>query len=313
MSPLSYAPKKLIAIVGPTATGKTDLALKLARKFQGEIISVDSRAIYRGLPIGTTSSRPSSHPHATKIHDRQFLSFIKHKGIKQYLVGILDPQKSFSAYDFAKLAAKIISKIKTPILVGGTGFWIDALLQSDLLKKIPPNLRLRKKLDLWSVADLFAELKKLDPKRAKTVERKNKRRLIRAIEIATGSQNSTTNYNLRPTNYSVLFLGLDYPNAILKKRIHNRFLKMLKLGLVSETKKLTRKVSKIRLREIGLVYPVVADYIDEKITRDEMIERSVNATYHYAKRQKTWFRKNKNIHWIKTLAEAGKLAKNFLR
>ena len=288
----AYSSKKIIAIVGPTATGKSNLAIKLAKKYKGEIISADSRAIYRGLPIGTATPR----------------------GARHHLINFLEPQKTFSAHDFAKRAGKLITNIQTPIIVGGTGFWIDALLYPNLLEKVSPNKKLRRILEKKSLKQLFSQLKKLDLKRAKTIQKTNKRRLIRAIEIARSKNRSTlpTNYKLQATSYSILFLGLTLPNTILKKRIEKRFLNMLKQGLVAETKNLTKQVSKRRLKEIGLTYPIVASYIDGKISRKEMIEKSVNATYHYAKRQKTWFRRNKNIHWVKNSKTATDLAKDFL-
>ncbi|MCL5436003.1 MAG: tRNA (adenosine(37)-N6)-dimethylallyltransferase MiaA, partial [Patescibacteria group bacterium] len=310
----------VIAIVGPTATGKTDLALKLAKKYNGEIISADSRAIYKGLNIGT--AKPSRDLHYSKIDGRQKLKIYLHSGVRFHLVDFLSPKKIFSAADFAKRASSAIADIlargKLPIVCGGTGFWLDALLNPQLLSDVPPNPKLRKNFAKLTTETLLNRLKKLDPKRAETIDPNNRRRLTRAIEIASFTKdkkvsshvilNLIRNPNQRRLDpdfhqddkkrQDVLFLGLTLSNPELKKRIKMRFLKWLKTGLLTETEKLTQAVSKKRLKEIGLAYPIVAVYLDKKISRAEMLERSVSAIYHYAKRQKTWFTRNKQIRWI---------------
>ena len=156
-------------------------------------------------------------------------------------------------------------------------------------------------------------LKKLDPSRAKTIQKQNKRRLIRALEIAmSASPLQPTNYQLQPP-YGVLWLGLTLPNLDLKKKIRQRFMRQLKQGLIKETRWLIGRVTKKRLKEIGLMYPIIVEYINGSLTKDEMIERSVNSIYHYAKRQKTWFKRNKEIHWISNQKAAARLVSTFLK
>ncbi|PIR96958.1 MAG: tRNA (adenosine(37)-N6)-dimethylallyltransferase MiaA [Candidatus Doudnabacteria bacterium CG10_big_fil_rev_8_21_14_0_10_41_10] len=314
--------EKIIVILGPTATGKTTLAVKLAKKFHGEIISADSRAIYRGLSIGT--AKPRGKWKTNTIDGRQLCLFL-YKNIPHHIVDFLSPKKSFSAHDFAIKSKKLIRSIDLPIVTGGTGFWIDALVNNTALGNTSPNQDLRKKLAKKSLGQLFGQLKKLDPNRASTIQRSNKRRLIRAIEIAVNilrvkrsgiekfSTGLSADKQAQTINYHTLYLGINFPNTTIKKRIHKRFLLWLKQGLAAETKKLTKQVGKKRLKEIGLAYPIVAEYLEEKITKPEMIERSVNSIYHYAKRQKTWFKRNKKIHWIKTYKQAEKLTKRFLK
>lgn len=305
-----------MAIAGPTATGKTELALKLARRYRGEIISADSRAIYRGLSIGTAK------PGGRWINIARRKIFI-YKKIPFHLIDFLSPAKIFSAADFAKKATKAIAEIRSrgrlPILCGGAGFWIEALLDPARLSPVLPDPKLRRSLNELSADSLFSRLKKLDPKRAKTIDRYNKRRLIRAIEI-TGSSAKSAETQGAPLHLqrsalclNVLYLGLTLPNPELKIRIRARFLQWLKTGLLAETKRLTKLVSKKRLQEIGLAYPIVAKYLQGKLTKEQMIERATNSIYHYAKRQKTWFRRNNKIRWIKSSPQTQKLVAKFLR
>jgi len=292
--------KKIIAIVGPTATGKSELAVKLAKKYNGEIISADSRQVYKGLNIGTG-----------KMTKREKQS------ITHYLLDVISPKKLFTADDFLKLGSKAIDKIYAnnhiPIIAGGTGFYVDALLERVLLPSVPPNPKLRKKLETKSIKDLFTMLKKVDSARSRTIQKTNKRRLIRAIEIALSIPNLKPKIQYLKPDFKVLWLGLNLPNPELKKKIRERFLLWLKQGLIKEAKWLSSKVSKKRLREIGLMYPILAEYLNGSIAKKEMIERSVNSIYHYAKRQKTWFKRNKKIHWVKDKEEAINLSKNFIK
>jgi len=289
---------KVIVIVGPNASGKSKLAVKLAKKFQGEIISADSRQVYQGLNIGTG-----------KITEKEMA------GVPHHLLDIADPQKRFSVVSFKKLAQEAINKIaklgKTPIIVGGGGFWINALIYDLEIPNVPPNLNLRKKLEKKSAAQLLNLLKKIDPRRASTVEQKNPRRLIRAIEIAqTLGQvpNVKKNYP-----YKVLWLGIKWPKEILYKRIRERLWKRLQAGMIKEARDLRKQgLSWKRFYELGLEYKFLAEHLRGRLDKKEMAVKLEKAIQQYARRQMVWFKRNKSIHWIQKPKKAEILLKKFL-
>ncbi|MEK7162289.1 MAG: tRNA (adenosine(37)-N6)-dimethylallyltransferase MiaA [Patescibacteria group bacterium] len=269
--------KKLIVIVGPTASGKSELALKLAKKINGEIIAADSRQVYKGLDIGTA----------------------KIKG--EWCTDIASPKKTFTVVEYKKCAENAIAAIyrkgKIPILVGGTGFYIRALVDGLVLPQVPPNLKLRKKLEKLPPERLFKILQKKDARRAKTIEPKNKRRLIRALEIiaALGKVPKLKKHQ----KYDALFLGIKRTPAELKKRIEKRISRMLKQGLVKEVQKL--RASRLpwkRIYEFGFEYKYPALYLQKKISRNEMQKMLLKETLDYARRQLVWFKKDKRIKWI---------------
>ncbi|HZZ99738.1 MAG TPA: tRNA (adenosine(37)-N6)-dimethylallyltransferase MiaA [Candidatus Paceibacterota bacterium] len=299
---------KIIVIVGPTASGKSDLAIKLAQKFNGEIISADSRQVYRGLDIGTG-----------KVSKRE------QKLIPHHLIDITDPKRQFSVASWKKLAEKAIEKIisgsdpkrienprfrnraslgrnrdKLPIVCGGTGLYIDALIYDLNLPKVPPNKKIRAELEKQTTEQLFETLQKLDPRRAAVIDHHNKVRLIRAIEIArTLGQvpELDTDYSSLKPKYDVLWLGLNPKN--LDERISIRLKKRLKQGMLAEIKKLRRSgVSWKRLDDLGLEYRWTARYLKGEITKSEMETGLLTDIRRYAKRQMTWFKRNKNIHWL---------------
>jgi tRNA dimethylallyltransferase len=301
--------KRVIVVLGPNASGKSDLAVKLAKKFNGEIISADSRQIYKGLDIATG-----------KITKKEM------QGIKHYLLDVQNPKKVFTAIDFKKLATKaveeIIKKGKTPIVCGGTGFYIETLLGKNLrIPEVKPDWKLREKLEKKPINKLLSMLKNLNKQRAKNIDPRNKRRIIRAIEIAkklgkVPRLETGRGLNNREGDYEILWLGIKRPQKILERRIKKRLLKRLKRGMVGEVKNLHYKkgVSWKRLEELGLEYRYVSRYLRKKMTREEMIARLEKEINKYAKRQMTWFKKySPNTRWIKNYKEAEKLAKKFLQ
>lgn len=289
---------KIIVIVGPTASGKTGLSIKLAKKFKGEVISADSRQVYRGMDIGTGK--------ATKK---------EMEGIPHYMLDVASPKSRFTASQFKKLAEKalkgILKKKNIPIIVGGTGFYIDALLGNISIPELKPDWKLRKKLEKNSASELYQMLKKLDPERAKNIDKNNPRRLIRAIEIVTKSGRPVPSL-IQIQNYDVLFLGVKRGKKELKKLIYTRLIKRINSGMLDEAKKLRKIISWKKMEEFGLEYRYMALYLQKKISYEEFLARLAKEIEHYAKRQMTWFKRNKKIRWIKDYKDAFKRVDEFL-
>ena len=290
---------KLLIIAGPTASGKSDLAVQLAKEFAGEIISADSRQVYRGMDIGTG-----------KVTRKEMA------GIPHYLLDVANPQSIFSVAKFKKLAEKKIREIeetgKLPIICGGTGFYIDVMTQNLSLPEVKPNLKLRKELAQKDLNELSEKLKKLDRKRWQEIDKHNPHRLIRAIEIATAI-GKVPPVKKTPAKFDLLEIGLQPDPETLKEKIHLRLLKRLKAGMVAEVRKLHHSgVSWKRLESFGLEYKWLAYFLQKKVTKTEMIEGLEKDINHYAKRQLTWFKRNKNIRWIKDSADARELVKDWL-
>lgn len=292
----------IVVIVGPTAVGKSSLAVELAKKFNGEIISADSRQVYRGLNIGTG-----------KVTKKEMF------GVPHHLLDVAEPKRRFSVSQYKKLAEKAVKKIlrknKLPIIVGGTGFYIQALVDNVILPEVLPNSKLRKKLSKKNTEELFKILKKLDPKRAENIDSKNPRRLIRAIEIAKHlGKVPELSYTLNPSGYTPLFIGLDLPDKKLKKRISIRLEQRIKIGMIAEAKKLHKNgLSFKRMRELGLEYKFLADFLEDKIDKEEMKKLLETAIWQYAKRQRTWFKRDKRILWFRPgeQKKIGQEVKNF--
>jgi len=306
--------KKLIVILGPTASGKTELSIKLARKFNGEIVSADSRQVYKGMDIGTG-----------KITKKEM------KSIPHYLLDVASPKRRFTVAQYQKLAQKAIKEIqkknKVPFLVGGTGFYIQSVVDGIVIPKVKPDWKLRTKLENKSIKELFLILTKLDPCRAKNIDRNNPRRLIRAIEIVLKTKKPVPLFQKKPQQFEVLIIGIKKSPEELKKLIKKRLLKRLKQGMIEEIKNLKKSdLSWKRLEEFGLEYRYIARYLftlqnfskknlggQEKINYEEMLENIQKESEKFAKRQMTWFKRDKLIKWIEYYQEAEKLIKNFLK
>ena len=278
--------RKIIVILGTTASGKSALAVKLAKKINGEIISADSRQVYKGLNIGSG-----------KITKKEM------SGIPHYCLDIISPKKIFTVIDFKKCADKAIEKIfaknKTPIIVGGTGLYIQAIVDNIILPEVKPNWKLRKELEKKTTGEMFKMLKKLDPERAKNIDPKNPRRLIRAIEIAEKLGKTPKLMSMSRRDLDIRQIGIKLPDEILKINIEKRIKKMLKGGLVAETKKLKKSgLSWKRIYELGFEYKYSALFLRRKISKDEMLAKMLIENWQYAKRQMTWFKRDKRIKWI---------------
>ncbi len=290
----------LIAIVGPNASGKTSISIKLAKKFKGEIISADSRQVYIGMDIGTgkaTKKERSMVPH--------------------HLIDVSTPKKEYNVSHFKKDADKIIKKIhhnnNIPFLVGGTGFWVKTVIDDLDLPSVKPNIKLRKKLGSKTTKQLLSMLKKIDPNRAKSVDPNNPYRLIRAIEICRATKQPVPKL-ITNSPYNLLILGVKHNLPKLKNRIDSRLTKRFKQGMIAEVKRLHKNgLSWKRLEDIGLEYRYISYHLQGKLKKEEMINKLRYAIYHYAKRQLTWFNKDKRIHWVTSQTQAEKLINNLLK
>jgi len=348
---------KIIVILGPNASGKSELAVKLAKKFNGEIISADSRQVYKGLDIGS-GKVPRDRPISFEKDSSEYL----YRGIPHHLLDVASPKRVFTVAQYQKLAKKALKDIlkrgKIPIICGGTGFYIDALIYDYQFPKVPPQPKLRKELEKKTTEELFAQLQKLDPERAKNIDRHNKRRLVRAIEIILITNkpvpllnNIRVNPRIYPRQsaYGVLKIGIKKSPEELKKLIKKRLLKRLKMGLIDEVRRLhyQQGLSWQRLDDLGLEYRYVSRYLRQqaqinadpeaeparygasptqtdaekkkilKKLEQEMIETLNREIYRYAKRQMTWFKRDKEIYWINPRTKKGfqriiKICKKFL-
>ena len=296
---------KILIILGQTATGKSDLAVNIARKFNGEIISADSRQVYKGLDIGSGKITKSEM-----------------RGISHYLLDVANPKRQFSVAQYKKLAEKAISEInkkndkhsvfnKLPIVVGGTGFYIQAIVDGLILPEVKPNNKLRKELKKRSAKELYEILKKLDKDRAKEIEKDNPRRLIRAIEIV--KELGKVPKLKKDSKYEVLQIGLKLPEENLKENIHKRLISRMKKGMVKEVERLhSDGLSWKRLEALGLEYRFLAQFLQEKINKKEMLEKLETEIWHFAKRQMRWFKRGNRIKWFKP-SEIGKIEREVKR
>ena len=276
---------KVIVVLGQTSTGKSDFAVDIAKQINGEIISADSRQVYKGMNLGTG-----------KITKKEM------RGIPHHLLDIYSPSKVFTVNEFQKLADKkieeIVKKGKVPIICGGTGFYIDAIVDGNIFPDVPPNKKLRDELSKKSAPELLKILKKLDKNRAQNIDVNNPVRLIRAIEIAK-ALGKVPKINKEKSKYKFLKIGLELPPEILKERIRVRLLARMKKGMIKEVENLHKNgTSWKRLNAFGLEYRYVALYLQKKLSKNEMIEKLYTDIWHFAKRQKTWFKRDENTIWI---------------
>lgn len=276
---------KIIVIVGPTASGKTSLSIELAKRFNGEIISADSRQVYKGLDIGTG-----------KVTQTEM------QGIPHHLLDVAEPQNVYTVADYVRdgriAMNDILSRGKLPIIVGGTFFYIDALLGAVSTPEVPPNVRLREELEKYSNEELFEILKEKDSERAENIDPSNQRRLIRAIEIASalGAVPKTQSVEL----YDALTLGIHIEKEDLLKNIHKRLVERIDAGMIEEVVSLHKSgLSYERMTELGIEYQYISEYLQDKITKDEMLTLIETKSWQYAKRQMTWLKRNENIQWVK--------------
>ncbi len=349
-------PIKVVVILGPTSSGKSALAIKLAKEFNGEIISADSRQIFRHMDLGTGKVEGAWQPDPTR-GEKVFVS----EGIAHHLIDFVSPQEDYNVAQFKADCEKLIEEIaergKLPVICGGSGFWISAVTDGIVLPEVPPNQKLRARLASKTAPELFAQLEKVDPRRAETIDRNNKLRLIRALEIcqalgtvptlsdlAKSEKEQPKKWDSNPPpgalredspalekneksklkkerqapsgtdKFKFLQIGLDQAkeelNEKIKKRLESRWLN----GMLQEVQRLHQEhhLSWEKIQSFGLAYHWIPLYLQEKISLEELKERVYLAEKNYAKRQRTWFKRNQNIHWIKKEEAAALLVSDFM-
>ncbi|MBI3305142.1 tRNA (adenosine(37)-N6)-dimethylallyltransferase MiaA [Candidatus Parcubacteria bacterium] len=297
---------KLIAIVGPTASGKTAWALELAREFNAEIISADSRQIYRELTIGT------SKPRGAWQGDTYTVS-----GIPYHLVDCVDLNEEFTLAQYQQRAwvaiDETIRRGKAPFLVGGTGLYIYAVVDNLVIPAVEPNQQLRARLAGKPTDELAKILRDLDPVSADAVDPANPRRLIRAIEVALGANRSFAALKARGSaRYETLQIGITKPKEELCETIERRVDEMIEEGFVNEVESLLEKYRRTLPALSGIGYTEIIQHLDGAITLEKAIRLIKTHTRQYARRQMTWFRRDKRIRWVQHFDEARALVADFL-
>jgi len=324
---------KIIVVLGPTAAGKTKIAVRLAADFDGEIISADSRQVYRGMDVGTGKDlqeyrvekvQSSKFKVQNKLNPPAGEQNSKFVVIPHRLIDVADPKTNFNVAKYQKLAYRAIADIlgrgRVPIICGGTGLYIDAVLKGYLINyelRITNHefKKIRKKLEKQSLEELLEELKKIDLATWKVIDKKNRRRVQRAVEIfyETGRPKSEIMTMKRPP-YQFLEIGINYPREILNERIEKRLKERLaKEDMIGEVRKLHRQgVSWRRLDDFGLEYRWISRYLRGQISYNEMADSLARDIKAFAKRQMTWFKRDKEIVWENDYKRIKKVARDFL-
>ncbi|MBU1612978.1 tRNA (adenosine(37)-N6)-dimethylallyltransferase MiaA, partial [Patescibacteria group bacterium] len=277
---------KIITILGPTASGKTSLGVALAKRFNSEVVSADSRTVYKGMNIGT--AKPS-------LGEMQ--------GITHHLIDVVEPDEEFTLSDFKKMAQDKINDIlkrgKLPIIVGGTGLYFWAIVDNLDMPAVAPDYKLRAELEKKSLEELVADLEKIDPTTAAKIDLKNPRRVLRALEVCLGSGGSFFEQRRKAKPlYDVLQIGLKWPREELVERINRRVDKQIEDGLVEEVRGLAKKYSWSLSSMSGIGYKQIGYFLRGEMSLDEAIEEIKKDTRQYAKRQMTWFKRDGRIKWI---------------
>lgn len=284
---------EVYVIGGPTASGKSKLAVELAKKINGEIISADSMQIYKEMNIGTA-----------KITKEEM------QGIKHYLIDIVSPNERYSVSNFkndAELAIEeILKKDKTPIIVGGTGLYIDSLIYGIEFQDEEIDTEYREKLNKIAenegLEKLYNKAKEIDPEAMKKISINDKKRIIRVLEIYHKTGKTKTKQEIesrkKELKYNFKVFAIDMDREKLYSRIEKRVDMMVDEGLIGEVKGILEKYNQFPTAMQGLGYKETVEYLQNKISKEEMIEKIKKETRHYAKRQLTWFRKNKTTIWL---------------
>lgn len=274
-----------VAIVGPTSSGKTDWAIRVAQACNGEVISADSRQVYRGLDIGSGKVTPEET-----------------QGIPHHLLDVADVRTVYTASDFKQDATRVHEDIRkrgrTPIIAGGTFFYVEVLRGTMHPAPVPPDPALRASLEPYSDEDLFTQLRERDPKRAETIDPHNRRRLLRALEIVA-SMGAVPEPEATPPPADWCTIGIDVPPDVLSNRIYTRLTERLEHGMIDEVRSLVEGgVPYQRLDDLGLEYRYVAKHLQGELTYDELVATLHTRIKQFAKRQRTWLRRDTSITWF---------------
>lgn len=293
--------RKVLVVLGPTAIGKTDIALSLAKKYNGELVACDSRQVYRGLDIGTGKMPGGSVE--LRVQNNEW----KMDGVRVWMYDVADPKVQFTVKDYVDQAVvaveDILSRRKLPIIVGGTGLYLKGLLYGFSNLGIPVDETLRGELEKLSLEKLQKKLITLSPTRFQELtdsDKKNPRRLLRSIElILMNPYNRTSKKSkIKSQNWNVLKIGLTAPRDILKKRIFPRLVSRIGQGLIKEADDLYKNgLTLKRMRELGLEYGELARLLGGEVNREQLINRLSVKIFQYAKRQVTWFKKEPDVFW----------------
>lgn len=293
---------RLIAIVGPTAAGKTALAVSVARTIGGEIVSADSRQVYKGMDIGTAKPSPAERA-----------------AVPHHLIDVVDPDEQFSLGTWLELAqsalADIWSRGRQPLLVGGTGQYVWALLEGWRVPRVAPNAELRARLQQKPATELLEELERLDPEALRFIDPRNLRRVVRALEVCHATGKPFSWWRAKgPPAFQTLILGLRLPREELYRRIDDRVDAMIAAGLVDEVRSLLAAGYSPDLPSMsGIGYKEICQYLAGEIDLATAVQRIKWATHRFARHQQAWFKStDSRIQWVETPAEARALAESFL-
>lgn len=285
--------EKVVSVIGPTAVGKTELSLQIAKRFNGEIISGDSMQVYKGMDIGTAKIKPSEM-----------------QGVPHHLLDLKDPWESFSAAEYQKIVREKIKEVHSrghlPILVGGTGLYIQSVLYDYQFSDAPADFsfreRMEEKVRSGGAMNLYNQLKTIDPDAANKIHPNNHRRVIRALEIFHCTGKTMTEFQKKQQNiplYQDILIGLTMDRETLYQRIDHRVDLMIEEGLVQEVRDLMKKgLSREHQSMKAIGYKEIADYLEKRIPYEEALILLKKNSRHYAKRQLTWFRNKMDAEWF---------------
>lgn len=303
---------KLVVILGPTASGKTEWSLHLAKKFNAEIISADSRQVFKKMDIGT--AKASGEWKREGFSKNYYVHDIPH-----HLVDFLNPGKTFTSAEFHDQAIKhtkmIHRKNKIPFVVGGTGMYIQALVDNFKMPRVAPNKKLRKSFEEKDTADLLELLRQVDPVSAEILDPHNKRRIIRALEVSilTGEPFSTQQKLGEPI-FDVLQIGIKFDKERVHQNIETRIENMVKQGLLAEIEALLKQKYSWELPSMsGIGYRQFKDYFEGKEKLEDAVKKLKQETKRFAKKQMTWFKRDKRINWLEKVEDAEKMIEDFLK